>query len=67
MKKKYAYIYVEIDSNNDCEASHCSNCNYYLGSYPTRMPKKCPNCKSILLKDGDVKIIGKKNGIKHNR
>ena len=64
MKKKYAYIYTEIDNNNDCEANHCNNCDYYLGSYPTKMPKKCPHCKATLVKGGDVKIIGKKYGTK---
>ena len=67
MKKKYAYIYVEIDNNNDCEASHCSKCDYYLGSYPTKMPKKCPNCKISLIKGGDVKLRRKQYGTKRNR
>ena len=64
MIKKYAYIYTEIDNNNDSEASFCSNCDFYLVSYPNKPPLKCPKCRATLIESGDVKIIGKKYGTK---
>lgn len=57
MNKKFAHIYHEIDNQNDSEARWCSNCHFYLGSYPMERPKQCPNCKLELKEIGDVRIV----------